>query len=327
MRATRRQILVLGLLGLVASLGAGCNGTPGGGEGGGRFTNSGKLRVVATYSILGDLVKNVASDEAEVITLVGPDGDAHTFDPSPQDGMTVANAQVIFENGVGFETWLDKLYSSSGSQAVRVVVTEGLEFREGQCNHSHAEREKLGKAHEHEDDPHVWHDVRNAIHMVEIIRDKLCGLDPNHADKYRAKAGDYLTKLEALHTWVEQSVEAIPPDQRKLVTNHDTFGYFADRYGFKIAGTVLASVSTEAGDPSAAEFAKLIESVKATKVRAIFAENVHHPKLMERLATEAGVKLAPPLYSDALGQPGTAGDTYEKMVRYNVTTIVDALKP
>lgn len=327
MRPTRRHLLFLALLGIVGAVGAGCNGKPGGGDGGGRFTNSGKLRVLATYSILGDLVKNVAGDEAEVVTLVGPDGDAHTFDPSPQDGMAVADCAVIFENGVGFETWLDKLYTSSGSKATRVVVTTGLEFREGQCHHSKAEREKLGDAHEHEDDPHVWHDVRNAIHMVGIIRDKLCELDPSHAERYRANGAAYLAKLEALHAWVEKEVEAIPADRRKLVTNHDTFGYFADRYGFTVAGTALASVSTEAGDPSAAEFAKLIESVKATRVPAIFAENVHNPKLMERLATEAGVKLAPPLYTDALGKPGTAGDTYEKMVRHNVSTIVAALKP
>ncbi|MBM3983394.1 MAG: hypothetical protein FJ304_24615 [Planctomycetes bacterium] len=326
MRTTRRSLLILALLGLASVVGSGCGGKPGG-DGGGRFTNSGKLRVVATYSILGDLVKNVAGDEAEVVTLVGPDGDAHTFDPSPQDGMTVADAQVIFENGVGFETWLDKLYSSSASKATRVVVTKGLEFREGQCNHTKAEREKLGPAHEHEDDPHVWHDVKNAIHMVEIIRDTLCEIDPGHADKYRANAAAYLAKLEALHAWVEKEVEAVPRDRRKLVTNHDTFGYFADRYGFTVAGTVLQSVSTEAGDPSAAEFAKLIEAVKAAKVPAIFAENVHNPKLMERLATEAGVRLAPPLYTDALGKPGSDGDTYEKMVRHNVTTIVEALKP
>lgn len=327
MNAMRRRILALAFLGtFCAVVAGGCDGKPDG-NGGGRFTDTGKLKVVATYSILGDLVKNVTGAEAEVITLVGPDGDAHTFDPSPQDGMTVADAQVIFENGVAFETWLDKLYSSSDSKAVRVVVTTGLEFREGQCNHSVAEREKLGKTHEHEDDPHVWHDVPNAIHMVGVIRDNLCEIDPTHAEKYRANADQYLAKLEALHSWVEKEVETIPRDRRTLVTNHDTFGYFADRYGFTIGGTVLQSVSTEAGDPSAAEFAKLVDSIKAAKVTAIFAENVHNPKLMERLASETGVKLAPPLFTDALGKPGSGGDTYEAMVRHNVTTIVNALKP
>lgn len=324
MRTAQRLLLTLALLGSATAAGGGCGGKTAG-DGGGRFADPGKLRVVATYSILGDLVKNVAGDEAEVVTLVGPDGDAHTFDPSPQDGMTVADAQVIFENGAGFETWLDKLYLSSDSKATRVVVTKGLEFREGRCNHG--PNEKRDPGHKHEDDPHVWHDVRNTIHMVGIIRDRLCEIDPSHADKYRANAAAYLAKLEALHGWVEKEVETLPRDRRKLVTTHETFGYFADRYGFTVAGTVLQSVSTEAGDPSAAEFARLIETVKAAKVPAIFAENVHNPKLTERLAAEAGVKLAPPLYTDALGKPGSSGDTYEKMVRHNVSTIVAALKP
>jgi zinc/manganese transport system substrate-binding protein len=316
-RLTRRLFLFsVGLLAL-----AGC-GPPGGG---GRFTQPGKLKVVATYSILGDLVRNVAGDDAEVVTLVGPDGDAHTFDPSPQDGMAVADADLLFENGAGFETWLDKLHSSTGGRAKRVVVSTGIELREGQCNHGQAEREKPG--HAHEDDPHLWHDVRNAAHMVGVIRDALCEIDPPHADQYRANATAYLKKLDALHAWVEGEVAKLPADRRKLVTSHDTFGYFAERYGFTVAGTLLASVSTEAADPSAAEFARLVEAVKAAKVPAVFAENVHNPKLMERLAAEAGVKLAPPLYTDALGKPGTPGDTYERMMRHNVTTIVDALKP
>ncbi len=331
MLTTRRHLLALPLFSLAAILIAailiGCGVNPGGEAGGGRFTQPGKLKVLATYSILGDLVRNVAGDSAEVLTLVGPDGDAHTFDPAPQDGMTVADCGVIFENGAGFETWLDDLYSSSGAKAPRVVVSAGLELREGQCTHSKAEREKLGHSHAHELDPHLWHDVKNAIHMVGIIRDKLCEIDPPHAEQYRANAAAYLKKLDALHTWVEGEVGKLPADRRKLVTNHDTFGYFAERYGFTVPGAVLSSVSTEAADPSAAEFAQLVEKVKGTKVPAVFAENVHNPKLMERLANEAGVKLAPPLYTDALGRPGTPGDTYEGMIRHNVTTMTDALKP
>lgn len=284
----------------------------------------GKLRVVATYSVLGDLVQNVAGDTAEVVTLVGPDGDAHTFEPTPKDGVSLAEADVIFENGVGFETWLDKLHTSSKSKAKRVVVTEGLQLREGgEEHHDH----KKGEKHDHEEDPHVWHDVRNAVHMVGVIRDNLAEADPPNADKYRANAAAYLDRLNALDGWVVAKVATLPKDRRKLVTSHDEFGYFADRHGFEVAGTALASVSTEASDPSPATFAKLVQSVKAAKVPAIFAENVHNPKLMERLAKEAGVKLAPPLFTDALGKPGSEGDTYEKMVTHNVTTIVDALKP
>jgi len=285
----------------------------------------GKVRVVATYSVLGDLVKNVAGDGADVVLLVGPDGDTHTFEPTPKDGVSLAEADVIFENGVGFETWLDKLHSSSRSKAKRVVVTEGLRLLEGEDDHDH----KNGKAHKHEveHDPHVWHDVKNAIHMVGVIRDKLAEADPPNADKYRANAAAYLDRLNALDAWVVEKVGTLPKEKRKLVTSHDTFGYFAERHGFEVVGSGLESVSTEASDPSPATFAKLVESVKAAKVPALFAENIHNPKLMERLAKEAGVRLAPPLFTDALGKPGSEGDTYEKMIRYNVATIVDALKP
>jgi len=283
----------------------------------------GRVRVVATYSVLGDLVKNVAGDIAEVVTLVGPDGDAHTFEPTPKDGVALAEADLIFENGIGFETWLDKLHSSSASKARRVVVTEGLKLRQSECRHDH----KPGEKHEHEDDPHVWHDVGNAIHMVGAIRDRLAEADPPNADRYRANAAAYLDRLTALDAWVVEKVATLPKGKRQLVTSHDTFGYFAERHGFEVVGSALESVSTEASDPSPATFAKLIESVRAAKVPAIFAENVHNPKLMDRLAKEAGVRLAPPLFTDALGKPGSEGDTYEKMIRYNVATIVDALKP
>ena len=317
MRAVRRRFaLLLLILGAFPVLGIGCGRqTPG--------RPPGKLRVVATHSVLGDLVKNVVGDDAEIVTLVGPDGDAHTFEPTPADGVAIADADVLFENGAGFETWLDRLYASSGSGARRVTVTEGLKLREAEVEHDQA---RGGPPAAHEEDPHVWHDVRNAVHMVQVIRDRLAQVDPEHAAKYRANAAAYLDRLQGLDRWVVETVGTLPPARRKLVTSHDTFGYFADRYGFTIVGTALASFSTEASDPSAAEFARLVESVKTAGVPAIFAENVHNPRLMERLAREAGVTLAPPLYTDALGKPGSAGDTYEKMMRSNVTTIVDALK-
>jgi len=282
------------------------------------------VRVIATYSILGDLVKNVAGDSTEVVVLVGPDGDAHTFDPTPQDGIALAEAGVVFENGGGFETWLDKLYSSSGSKAQRFVVTTGLKLREGE---GHKPGEEIEPGHKHEEDPHVWHDVKNAIHMVGIIRDRLVETDAAHAEQYRSNAAAYLAKLETLDKWVVGQVATLPAERRKLVTSHDTFGYFAQRYGFQIVGSALESVSTEASDPSAAVFAKLVDTIKAAKVPAIFAENIHNPKLMERLAKEAGVRLAPPLDTDALTKPGEVGDSYESMVRHNVTTMVGALKP
>ncbi len=178
---------------------------------------------------------------------------------------------------------------------------------------------------ESEVDPHLWHDVQNAIKMVETIRDALSTADSENAQSYNANADAYLQQLRELDQWIQVEVAIIPPEQRKLVTNHDTFGYFAARYGFELVGSALASASTETADPAAANLVALVERIKAERVPAIFAENVSNPELLERIAQEAGVTLAPPLYTDALGEPGSDSDTYIKMMRYNVTTIVTAL--
>ncbi|HTU19943.1 MAG TPA: zinc ABC transporter substrate-binding protein [Gemmataceae bacterium] len=321
-----RQIRLLTVLYLLLLLGlTGCNSNrePSGARGG-------KPKVVATFSVLGDLVRNVAGDQVEVITLVGPDGDTHTFEPTPQDGVSLAKADLIFENGAGLEPWLDGLCKSSESKARRVVVSKGLkliEADEGEHKHEEKGAKKDDGGHKHEEvDPHVWHDVNNAIHIVEVIRDQLAEMDAANAEKYRDNAASYLQQLKDLDAWVLQTVAPLPESERKLVTSHDTFGYFVRRYGFKLLGSGLESFSTEASDPSAAVFAKLCNTIKEAKVPAIFAENVQNPKLMQRLAKEAGVRLGPPLFTDALGKEGSDGDTYVKMMRYNVKTIVTQLK-
>jgi ABC-type Zn uptake system ZnuABC Zn-binding protein ZnuA len=168
--------------------------------------------------------------------------------------------------------------------------------------------------------------VANAVVMVQNIRDGLVAADPAHAARYERNAGAYLDTLQALDTWVRQQVATLPPERRKLVTNHDTFGYFAHAYGFQILGTALGSLSTETGEPSAQQIATLVDEITAAGVPAIFAENVANPDLMQSIADEAGVQLAPTLYSDSLGSEGSPGATYEGMMRSNVTTIVDALK-
>jgi ABC-type Zn uptake system ZnuABC Zn-binding protein ZnuA len=304
----------------VAAFLAGCGSPPGG------PASSGRPQVVATFSVLDDFVRNVAGDKVDLVTLVGPDGDAHTFNPAPQDIAAVGRAAVVFEVGAGFETdWFDKAFAASGSKAKRVAVADGLELEEGECHHKPGD--KLEPGHAHELDPHVWHEVTNAVHMVGKVRDGLCEADPANAAAYRANADAYIAKLRDLDAWVVATVNTLPPDRRKLVTSHDTFGYFARRYGFTVVGSVLPSFSTEAADPSAAEFADLVGKVKAQKVLAVFCEASHNSKLVERLAAAAGVQLAPPLYTDALGAKGSPGDTYLGMMRHNVTTIVDALKP
>ena len=311
----RSQILVFGLL-LFPMLVA-CGGEDEG-------SSEAAVEVVATYSILGDLVENVGGGSVQLTILVGPNGDAHTFEPAPSDNAELAGADVVFENGLGFEPWLGDLYDSSGSEAERVAVTEDVETRPvaGE-EHGHEEGEH-GDDHG-EVDPHVWHDVGNTVVMVESIRDALSRADPENAKAYKSNARAYITELEDLDADMQKQVDSIPEENRVLFTSHDTFGYFAGRYGFEV-DTALASVSTEAGDPSAGEIAALVEEVERSGVPAIFADNVSGAGVMEGIAAEAGVELAPPLYTDALGDPGSEGGTYVRMVRYNVSTMSEALR-
>lgn len=288
------------------------------------------LQVVASFSILGDLVKDVGGDAVDVTTLIGAGVDAHTYDPAPADLVTLESADIVFENGLGYEPWLDQFYESAAPAGERVVVTEGIEPRHAAEEHEEeGEEHELAEGEEHEHgefDPHVWHDVANAIVMVGNIRDALVEADPANAATYEANAAATSAELEELDAWVRDQIATLPEERRKLVTSHDTFGYFADAYGFQIVGTALGSLSTEAGDPSARDIAALIGAIEEAGVPVIFAENVSNPALMESIAAEAGVTLAPPLYTDALGEPGSPGESYEGIIRSNVTTIVDALK-
>jgi len=312
------------------------------------------LPVVATFSILGDVVQQVGGDTITLHTLVGPDGDTHTFEPSPRDGIILSQAALVFEIGLAFETWLDKLYDASGATAKRVVVSTGLPLlpaaeapahhaadqhdttlhqpaaakhdheragAERQTHTTHAEGHQYG-----EYDPHVWHDVPHMIHVTKQIRGALIQVAPAHTEIYRANAARYMQDLHTLDTWIREAVHTLPVARRKLVTSHDVFGYFAQRYGFTEVGTALGSLSTDVADPSAGAIAALVNKIRAENVPAIFAETMHNPKVVERIAAATGAKLPPPLYTDALGPSGSPGETYIKMMRYNVTTIVHALQ-
>lgn len=283
------------------------------------------LNVVATFSILGDLVRNVGGDHITLTVLVGPDGDAHSYEPAPSDLRALAEADLIFENGVEFETWLDDLYTASESKAQRVVTSTGLELLEAGAQEADGHAAEGGDEHS-EHDPHVWQSVPNVIALVAQIQAGLAAADPAHAADYQANAAAYQQELASLHAYIQTQVATLPAERRKLVTNHDTFGYFARDYGFTIVGAALGAVSTEGGEPSAADIARLAEAIRAEGVPAIFAENVEGSRLIERLAAETGLRVGPPLYTDALGQPGTAGDTYLALMRYNVDAIVGALR-
>jgi ABC-type Zn uptake system ZnuABC Zn-binding protein ZnuA len=275
---------------------------------------------VATFSVLGDLVRSIGGEHVSVRVLAGPGVDTHTFAPAPADGVALVHARLVFENGLDFEPWLDDLYQASGSQATRVVLSAGITVIEG--GHTAGE---AGADHEGDDqrDPHVWHSAANAIVMARNINAALAAADPANAASYQARADEYVGELEALDGWIMAQVHTLPPERRKLVTTHDTFAYFAERYGFDVIGTVLPT-STEGASPSAQELAALVEAVRAEGVPAVFAETVSNNSLLDQVSREAGVEVVT-LYTDALGPEGSAGGTYLDMMRSNVNAIVTAL--
>ncbi len=270
-----------------------------------------KPKVVATFSVLGDLVQNVAGDKMDLAVLVGADAGVHDFEPLPSDMAKLAGAQIIFENGVGLEGWLDNLYVASGSRGTRVPLSKGVALLDA-----------AGDEH----DPHIWQNPQNVMQMVKTIQDALVTADPSNAKIYQQNAGAYLAKLAALDQEIAAIVDQLPKERRTLVTSHDSLGYFAQRYGFEIAGGVMASPSAEAGDPSAQDFAALVNDIQRRHVKAIFLESQSNPRLVERVAREAGVIIGPELYTDALGSAGSAGATYIDAMRHNARAIVDALR-
>lgn len=274
----------------------------------------GRISVIATYSILGDWVGRVGGEHVRLTTLVGPGGDAHTYEPTPQDSAAVSDAALLFENGLGFEVWLDRLFEASGSRATRVVVTQKISGRTFADDHGHSET-----------DPHVWHDPQFAIEMVQAVAGAFTKADPSHADDYQKNAEAYVSELHELNTWIQSQIATLPDSRRKLVTTHDTFGYFAERFGFQVS-SVMGTVSSEVADPSAAQIAAIIETIRREQVPAIFAENILNPQLTEQVAREAGVRIVPTLFTDALGEEGSDGESYLQMMRSNVTKIVESLK-
>ena len=265
--------------------------------------------IITTFSVLADMAHQIAGDTATVTSLVPLNGDAHVFEPTPANGVALVNATAVIELGLGFEPWFADLYASSGSKATRITASTGVTPHTAGA----------------ENDPHIWHDVANAVIMAQRIRDGLITAMPSQHAVITANAAAYIVQLQTLDSDIQTQLATIPAAQRKLVTSHDTFGYFAARYGFTIVGTGLGSVSTESSDPDATSLIRLITAIKASGVPAIFVENMSNPKVMQQIAQEAGVAIAPPLYTDALGDATSAGATYIEMMRYNVRTIVTAL--
>jgi ABC-type Zn uptake system ZnuABC Zn-binding protein ZnuA len=278
-----------------------------------------ELQVVATTNIVGDVVSQVGGDQIELTTLMGIGIDPHTYVPTPSHTAALHDAHVVFANGAGLEANLEEMFDSAGGDAIHVHVSHGLEHRELAAGSEGAEH-----AHEHEDiDPHIWFDVQNVIHWTESIEFTLSALDPGRAPVYRANAQAYVQELEALDAWVVEQVATIPEANRRLVTNHPVFGYFADRYGLEQLGAVYPL--NPSAEPSAQDIAALEDTISEYGVPAVFGESTVNPKLAEQVAEDTGVRLVP-LYTGSLGEPGSGADTYILLIRYDVSAIVDALQ-
>jgi zinc/manganese transport system substrate-binding protein len=271
-----------------------------------------RINAVVTFSILGDLVRNVGGDRLEVTTLVGPNGDAHVYEPSPADARRLAAARIVFMNGLGFEGFMPRLIKASGTKAVVVVATKGIMPRQMQHgDHDHAAI-----------DPHAWQSVANAKIYVANIRDALATADPAGKAVYEANAAAYVARLDAVESEVLGIVAKIPAERRRIISTHDAFGYFSQAYRLEFIAP--QGVSTEA-EVSARDVARIISQVRKEKIPAVFLENVSDSRLVERIAEETGARIGGTLYSDALTDENGEAPTYIDMVRHNIRTLSAAL--
>jgi zinc/manganese transport system substrate-binding protein len=272
-----------------------------------------KLKVIATFSILADFVRNVGGDRIEVASLVGSNSDAHVYAPTPADARRLAEAKLVVVNGLGLEGWMTRLVKASGTKAATVTATAGIATRKMEDEH-HGGRMVT--------DPHAWQSVANAKIYVANIRDGLAAADPAGKASYVANAAAYTGKLDALEAEVKAAIAKIPADRRRIITTHDAFGYFGAAYGITFIAPEGVSTETQA---SAKDVAKIIEQIRKQKIPAVFMENISDPRLMQQIAKETGAKIGGTLYSDALSDDKGPAATYLDMMRNNVRELSAAL--
>jgi len=272
-----------------------------------------KVPVVASFSILGDIVQEIGGERVTVSTLVGANADAHVFQPAPQDAKRVAEAKLVVTNGLGFEGWIDRLIKASGRKPMVVVASKGISAIKSKDDHGH---DGL--------DPHAWQDVGNAKRYAATIAAALAKIDPEGAADYAQREAAYQSKLDALDAEIKASIAAIPVERRKLITSHDAFGYFAKAYGMTMIAPQGVSTETEA---SAKDVAKIIRQIKAEKIPAMFLENVTDPRLIEQISRETDIKIGGKLYSDALSAPDGLAGSYIAMMENNIREMKKALLP
>jgi len=298
------------LVGLAMALSA-CSAPASGGQGD-------QLHVVATTTIVGDVVRNVGGDTIHLDVLLPPGSDPHSFDPTPQDVAKVANADLIFANGAGLEAFLAPLLKNAGSNAQVVYVSDGIQLIRFQSN---LPGEKSGSGG---GDPHTWFDPQNVKVWVQNIEKALSAKDPGNAQTYAANAQRYTQQLDDLDSWIQTQVGQIPSGQRKLVTDHEAFTYFATHYGFQQVGAIVPGYSTLA-QPSAKELAALEDAIRKLDVKAVFVGETVNPNLAERVAQDTGVKLVY-LYTGALSDSSGPAGTYLDFMHYDVNQIISGLK-
>lgn len=279
-----------------------------------------KIRVLASFSILGDLVREVGGDRVEVSTLVGVNTDMHGFQPTPGDAKAVANAKLVVINGLGLEGWADRLVKSANYKGARLVASKGVKALS-------AETEGAGHNHKHTHsdryDPHAWQEVANVKIYVANIRDALASVDPEGKEAYTRNATAYLQKLDALEAEVQQMFAGLSEKERRAITSHDAFHYFGDAYGIEFLAAQGAGGETQ---PSARDVARLIQQIRKEGVKAVFLENISNPRVVEQISRETKVKIGGTLYSDALSDAKGPAPTYIDLVRHNAKTIAAALR-
>lgn len=295
-----------------------------------------KLKVLAVETFLADIARNVAGNRQKVVSLLPVGAEPHGFEPTPADAARVAECNVLIVNGAGMEEFLDKLLLNAGGTHKIIDASQGLTGRTpaagepaeaggGHENEDATGAQAQGEHHQHEGDPHFWLAPGNVVRYAVNIRDGLSQADPEGAEIYAANADAYITQLRNLDKWIEEQVDRIPKDRRLIVTNHESLGYFADRYGFRIVGTIIPSVSTEAS-PSARQLAHLIDTIKATGARAIFLETGTNPQMAQQVAKETGMKVVTDLYTHSVTEPNGPAPGYIEMMKYNTGAIVNALR-
>ena len=277
--------------------------------------NAEPLHVVASFTILKDFIEKVGQEHVHVESIVGPNEDPHVYEPTPQTSKQIVKADIVFFNGLGFETWMSRLVEASGYQGPQVIATEGIQPR--------TVHDPSFKDATQVPDPHAWNAVSKAKIYVKNIRDALIKQDPDNQKSYQKNAAAYLKELDDLEAWVRKGLSCIPQKKREIITAHDAFGYYGDAYGIKILAPV--GISTEA-EASAWDIAKLVDQIRALKIKVIFVENISNTKVMQQLSEETGSEIGGTLYSDSLSPPAGPAATYNKMIRHNTNLIIEAMK-